>query len=159
MCLCLLVRLLRHTLAIHTKLRKNLETENKKLSKTAVEHIFQQRGRKVASPFYKKKELQSTSQLLCLAGVLRPRPKTRMRPPCPFQFPLLLPQSRTKRSSQQHQQEPLTDEKSGPTAGRKEQPLRERADLQLVRRALPTAGKDSDRTRSRTRTRTKSSSR
>ena len=28
-----------------------------------------------------------------------------------------------------------TDEKSGPTAGKKEQPLRERADLQLVRRA------------------------
>ena len=35
----------------------------------------------------------------------------------------------------EHQQEPPAGEKSGPTAGRKEQPLRERADPQLVRRA------------------------
>ena len=53
-------------------------------------------------------------------------------------------QSRTKKSPQQHQQESPTDEKSGPTAGIKEQPLRERADLQLVRRALPTVGKVQD---------------
>ena len=33
------------------------------------------------------------------------------------------------------------NEKSGPTAGRQEQPLRERADLQLVRRAWPTASR------------------
>ena len=40
-------------------------------------------------------------------------------------------------SSQQHQQEPPTDEKSGPAEGRKEQQLLGRADLQLVRRAWP----------------------
>ena len=34
------------------------------------------------------------------------------------------------------------NEKSGSTAGRKEQPLRERADPQLVRRAWPTAGRE-----------------